>query len=312
MSARCSTARLAAAAPTSRAGRGRWRARSRCANRRPARCSARSAAAAPTVARPAAPAPRPRSRPGSAAGAARRGRGALDAGARARASTGRGDEPLVREAGSTQPKATGEIAAAIAELRCGRGAGGRSRRAGVLPTRRAPARSAWPSACRSASSARSRPGTCRCCSRCARSRRRWRSATRSCSSPTRTPRSAAAPCSPSCSRRGRPARRRLHARRSAAPTTGEALVTDPRVDMISFTGSTAVGTADRRARRRAAEEGRARARRQQPVDRARRRRPRPGQLRRRLGLVPAPGPDLHGGLAPPRARVASPRSTSSG
>ena len=58
----------------------------------------------------------------------------------------------------------------------------------------------------------------------------------------------------------------------------------------------------RRDRRPHAEARRARDRRQQPADRARRRRHRGRVVRRRLGLVPAPGPDLPRGQPPSRAR----------
>ena len=59
----------------------------------------------------------------------------------------------------------------------------------------------------------------------------------------------------------------------------------------------------RRDRRPHAEARRARARRQLPADRARRRGHRGCVVCRRLGLVPAPGPDLPGGEPAPRARV---------
>ena len=98
----------------------------------------------------------------------------------------------------------------------------------------------WCGACRSASSARSRHGTRRACWACASSRRPWPSATRSCSSPIRRHRSAAGRCSPPCSRR-RGCRTGCCRSSSAGRTSGEALVTDPNVDMVSFTGSTAAG-----------------------------------------------------------------------
>ena len=81
---------------------------------------------------------------------------------------------------------------------------------------------------------------------------------------------------------------------------GEAIVTDPNVDVVSFTGSTAAGRRVGELAGRAAQEGLARARRQQRVRRARRRRPRRGRLRRRLRLVPVPGPGLLRGRAPHR------------
>ena len=54
------------------------------------------------------------------------------------------------------------------------------------------------------------------------------------------------------------------------------------------------------------------ARRQLGADRARRRRPGQGGLGRRVGLVPAPGPDLHDDRPPPRARRRSTTTTSPG
>ena len=59
----------------------------------------------------------------------------------------------------------------------------------------------------------------------------------------------------------------------------------------------------RRSGRAHAQASRAGARRQQPADRARRRRHRGRVVRRRLGLVPAPGPDLPRGQQASRARV---------
>ena len=61
-----------------------------------------------------------------------------------------------------------------------------------------------------------------------------------CSSPTRAPRSAAGSSSPGCSRR-RGCRRGCCTCCRAAPDVGEALVADPLVRVISFTGSTAAG-----------------------------------------------------------------------
>ena len=90
---------------------------------------------------------------------------------------------------------------------------------------------------------------------------------------------------------------------------GQALVEDPHVRMISFTGSTATGrmVGEQPA---APQAGRARARRQQPADRARRRRHRGRVVGRRLGLVPAPGPDLPRSRAGTSCTSRSPRSTS--
>ena len=76
----------------------------------------------------------------------------------------------------------------------------------------------------------------------ARSRRRWRSATRCCSSPTRAPRSAAARCSRAIfEEAGLPAGL-LHVLPGGADV-GEALVTEPVVRVVSFTGSTRAGRA---------------------------------------------------------------------
>ena len=63
------------------------------------------------------------------------------------------------------------------------------------------------------------------------------------------------------------------------------------------------GPPGRRGRGPRPQAGRARARRQQPADRARRRRHRGRVVRRGVGLVPAPGPDLPRGQPAPRARV---------
>ena len=94
-------------------------------------------------------------------------------------------------------------------------------------------------------------------------------------------------------RGGRPARRRA-ARAARRRRAGEALVTDPDVTMISFTGSTAVGPPRRRARRAsilkkvALELGGKNALivlDDADLDLA--------VAQRRLGRVAAPGPDLH-------------------
>ena len=74
--------------------------------------------------------------------------------------------------------------------------------------------------------------------------------------------------------------------------TGEAIVTDPNVNRVSFTGSTAAGRRVGALAGRPAQAREPRARRQQRVRRARRRRPRGGRLGRRLRLVPVPGPGL--------------------
>ena len=74
----------------------------------------------------------------------------------------------------------------------------------------------------------------------------------------------------------------LNVVRPATTTSPIALATDPRVDLVSFTGSTATGTPDHAGRGADAEEGVPRARRQVGRDRARRRRPRrPRSARRR-------------------------------
>ena len=79
-----------------------------------------------------------------------------------------------------------------------------------------------------------RPGHAR------RRARRSRSATRSCSSPIRRRRSSAARCSrPSSARPGLP--EGLLQIVVGGADVGEALVTDPNVSLVSFTGSTAVG-----------------------------------------------------------------------
>ena len=73
---------------------------------------------------------------------------------------------------------------------------------------------------------------------------------------------------------------------------GEAIVTDPNVTRVSFTGSTAAG---RRVGALAGEllkRVEPRARRQQRVRRARRRGPRGGGVGRRVRLVPVPGPGV--------------------
>ena len=109
--------------------------------------------------------------------------------------------------------------------------------------------------------------------------------------------------------RGRPARGPApdrHRRRRV----GEAIVTDPNVDRVSFTGSTAAGRPRRRAGRRPAQAGQPRARRQQRVRRARRRRPRGRRLGRRVRLVPVPGPGLLRDRAPHRPPQRRRRRTS--
>ena len=83
---------------------------------------------------------------------------------------------------------------------------------------------------------------------------------------------------------------------------GQALVEDPHVRMISFTGSTATGrevgqAAGRTLKRTVLELGG-----NSRVRRPRRRRRRCRLVRGGLGLVPPPGPDLPGGEPPPRAR----------
>ena len=82
---------------------------------------------------------------------------------------------------------------------------------------------------------------------------------------------------------------------------GEALVVEPAVRVIAFTGSTRAGRVGRRAGRSAPQAGAPGARRQLGADRAaRRRRPCRG-VGRRVGHVRPPGPDLHGHLPAPGA-----------
>ena len=75
-------------------------------------------------------------------------------------------------------------------------------------------------------------------------------------------------------RRGGRSARRAQRRPGLGEEAGQPLVEDPRVAVVSFTGSTAVGRHDRARRRRAARQGLSRARRQEPARRLRRRRPR--------------------------------------
>ena len=82
---------------------------------------------------------------------------------------------------------------------------------------------------------------------------------------------------------------------------GEALVTDPNVRMVSFTGSTEVGRRVGGSRWRAAEEGLARAGRQQRVRHPRRRRPRGGGIGRGVLRLPVPGPGVLRRRPPHRA-----------
>ena len=86
------------------------------------------------------------------------------------------------------------------------------------------------------------------------------------------------------------------------PEVGEALVADPQVRVISFTGFDSGRPQGRRARRAAPQAGASRARRQLRADRARRCRRRAGRVRRRVRLVPPPGPDLHDDRPAPGAR----------
>ena len=83
---------------------------------------------------------------------------------------------------------------------------------------------------------------------------------------------------------------------------GEALVTDPNIDVVSFTGSTAVGRRVGELAGGLLKKVVARARRQQRVHRPRRRRSRRGRGGRRLLVVPVPGPGLLRGRAPHRPR----------
>ena len=82
---------------------------------------------------------------------------------------------------------------------------------------------------------------------------------------------------------------------------GEALVTEPAVRVIAFTGSTRAGRAVARPGGAAPQARAPRARRQLRAARARRRRRRRGVVRRRLGLLRPSGPGVHGGGAAPGA-----------
>ena len=174
---------------------------------------------------------------------------------------------------------------------------------------RSRAASRWSAASRSGSSARSRRGTRRACSGCASSRRRSRSATRSCSSPTRRrPVVGGAMFAAVFKEAGLPDG--LLQIVIGGAEVGEALVTDPNVVgrvVHRLDGGRAAG---RHARRRPAQEGLARARRQQRVHRPRRRRPRRRDIGRRLRRVPVPGPGLLRGRPPHRPSQQSPTSTS--
>ena len=83
---------------------------------------------------------------------------------------------------------------------------------------------------------------------------------------------------------------------------GEALVNDPDVAAISFTGSVGTGRGDRGQGRRADGEGAARDGRQEPARRARRRRPADRRQRRDAGRVLLDRPALHGVVAAHRHR----------
>ena len=131
----------------------------------------------------------------------------------------------------------------------------------------------------SASSARSPRGTSRTRSTSPSSGPRWPRATPSCSSRRPTPRGAR-PCSASSSPStptSRPAC--VNIVTSSDHGVGALLSKDPRVDMVSFTGSTATGPRGDGRRRRNAQEGLPRTRRQVGVPRARRRRPRRARAR---------------------------------
>ncbi len=81
------------------------------------------------------------------------------------------------------------------------------------------------------------------------------------------------------------------------PVIGEALVPHPDVDMVSFTGSTRAGEADRRAGRRLGEAGRPRDGREVGQHPPRRRRPRQGAARRRARLLRELRSGLRGAFA---------------
>ena len=108
------------------------------------------------------------------------------------------------------------------------------------PERRARAACRCSGASRPASSARSRPGTRRACSGCGSSRRRSPSATPSSSSPTRRRRSCGGAMFEAVFREAGLPEGLLHVVLGGADV-GEAIVTDPNVTRVSFTGSTAAG-----------------------------------------------------------------------
>ena len=80
----------------------------------------------------------------------------------------------------------------------------------------------------------------------------------------------------------------------SGPEVGVVLTTDPRVDMVSFTGGLATGQGDHGGRRGNGEEGGAGARRQEPQHRLRRRRPRGRHRLRPDRGVPAFRPGVLG------------------
>ena len=84
---------------------------------------------------------------------------------------------------------------------------------------------------------------------------------------------------------------------------GAALVADPHVRLISFTGSDHDRPRGGGARGAPPQAGAPGAGRELGARRARRRRRRPRGLGRRLGLLPAPGPDLHDHRPAPGARA---------
>ena len=115
------------------------------------------------------------------------------------------------------------------------------------------------------------PGTTRSCSRAGRPPPHWRSATRSCSRWPSRRRSRPPSSDGSTLEAGMPAGV-FNIVHGDGPTTGAALVAHPNVPKLTFTGSTAVGQAILRSRRRSREERPPRARRQDAEHRLRRRR----------------------------------------
>ncbi len=111
-------------------------------------------------------------------------------------------------------------------------------------------------------------------------------------------------------RGGRAARRVCCTCCRAAPRRARRWSTDPRIRVVSFTGSTATGRKVARAGRPPPQAGAPRAGRQLGAGDPGRRRPRARRLGRRLGVVPASGTDLHDGRAGTSCTRASPTTMS--